>query len=156
MWTWDAFVCHAGVDKPFATLLHKRLGLHGLGLRVFLDKPSLVIGDIGPKALEAAVKTTQVAVVLLSEEFFQKEWPQHELRWFLQHHLAGRGILVPVFLSVTWERCMDLASAADLAAVCDINGIPHAGERDQATGNLVTHGATMDRIVQAVRDITGV
>ena len=70
MWTWDAFICHAGEDKPFAALLHDRLG--ELGLRSFLDEASLAIGDTASDALEAAVKATQVAVVLLCEEFFQR------------------------------------------------------------------------------------
>ena len=154
MWTWDAFICHAGEDKPFATLLHERLGK--LRLRSFLDEASLAIGDCASDALEAAVKATQVAVVLLCEEFFRKEWPQRELRWFLQRHLAGRGKLVPVFLGLTHERCMELASAAGLEAVCGVTGIRHAGERTRVMGRPVMHEVTLDRIVQAVRNITGV
>ena len=102
------------------------------------------------------MKDTQVAVVLLCEEFFQKDWPQRELRWFLQRHSAGRGKLVPVFLGLTYERCMELASKVDLATVCNVVGIRHAGERTRVMGRPVMHEATLDRIVQAVRDITGV
>ena len=154
MWTSDAFICHAGEDKPFAMLLHDRLGK--LGLRTFLDEASLEIGYSAAEALEAAVKATHVAVVLLCEEFFQKEWPRRELGWFLQRHLAGRSKLVPVFLGVTHERCKQLASTAGLEAVCDVTGIRHAGERTRVMGRPVMHEATLDRIVQAVRDITGV
>lgn len=154
MWTWDAFICHAGEDKPFAKLLHGRL--KELRLRTFLDDDSLAVGDNASDALEAAVKATQVAVVLLCEDFFQKAWPQRELRWFLQRHLAGRGMLVPVFLGITHARCMELASEADLAAVCNVVGIRHAGERTHALGKPVMLQATLVRIVQAVRDITGV
>ena len=148
-----------GKNKLFARLLHERLV--NLGLRSFLDEASLAIGDsasgtLEAHATEAAVKATQVAIVLLCEEFFQKEWPQRELRWFLRRHLAGRGKLVPVFLGVTHERCAELASKADLAAVCNVTGIRHAGERTRFMGKPVMHEETLDRIVQAVRNITGV
>jgi hypothetical protein len=58
-------------------VLRKRLVR--LGLRAFLDKPSLAVGESAPQALEAAVRSTRIAVVLLCEEVFQKAWPQREL-----------------------------------------------------------------------------
>ena len=71
---WDVFICHAGEDKQFGLCLHQRLLQHGL--RSFLDKESLFVGTVVPQSLEYAVKSTQIAVVLLSEVFFLKKWPQ--------------------------------------------------------------------------------
>ena len=84
-------------------VLHKRL--LRLGLRAFLDERSLVIGESAPQALEAAVRTTRMAVVLLCEEFFQKIWPQRELAWFLDAYRADRNSIIPVFFGITRERC---------------------------------------------------
>ena len=58
-----------------------------------------------PQSLETAIKSTQVAVVLLSEEFFVKDWPQHELRSFLAGCTEYEHTIIPVFLGITHERC---------------------------------------------------
>ena len=102
-WSWDVFICHPGEDKPFAILLHRRL--QQLGLRSYLDKESLSAGSAAPHLLEAAVKSTQIAVVLLSEEFFVREWPQRELRWYLDAHSERKHLLIPVYLGLTNKRC---------------------------------------------------
>ena len=103
LWAWDVFICHAGEDKPFGLCLYRRLVR--AGLRSFLDEVSLRVGGDAPAAMKAAVHSSQIAVVLLSEEFFQKPWPQKELRWFLERRKASRSTVVPVFLGITVERC---------------------------------------------------
>ena len=101
-WSWDVFICHAGEDKRFGLCLHRHL--LQLGLRSFLDIESLVVGMAVPESLEAAVRSTQIAVVLLSEEFFLKAWPKRELRGFLAGRSAFNLTIVPVFLGVTHGR----------------------------------------------------
>ena len=86
-WNWDVFISHAGEDKAFGHSLYSRL--KHVGLRCFLDEVSLQEGCDAPVAMEAAVRSTQIAVVLLSEEFFVKTWPQRELRWFLEGRPAS-------------------------------------------------------------------
>ena len=110
-WGWDVFISHAGEDKAFRRSLYSHLKL--VGLRCFLDEVSLMEGCDASVAMEAAVRSTQIAVVLLSEEFFAKTWPQRELRWFLEGRPASRHTILPVFLGVTVERC----DAQTLAAV---------------------------------------
>lgn len=109
-WAWDVFICHAGEDKAFGRCLYRRLVR--IGLRSFLDEESLRVGGDAPAAMEAAVHSSQLAVVLLSEEFFRKPCPQQELRWFLEGHTASRSTVVPVFLGVTVERCDTQTPAA--------------------------------------------
>ena len=157
LWHWDVFLSHAGEDKAFAAILHKRL--LKVGLRSFFDKESLLAGSDVPQSLEAAVRSTQIAVVLLSEEFFQKDWPQQELRWFLDDFEATRCQLVPVFLTITHERAKELTSGTDLHAVCKIKGMLHKGEpppRSSMFGFQVSREDTMERIVAEVCRITGV
>ena len=110
LWAWDVFICHAGEDKAFGLSLYRRLVR--AGLRSFLDETSLHVGGDAPAAMKAAVHSSQIAVVLLSEEFFKKTWPQRELRWFLERRKASRSTVVPVFLGVTVERCALLSPAA--------------------------------------------
>ena len=149
-WNWDVFISHAGEDKPFGRSLHRRL--KHVGMRCFLDEVSLREGSDAPVAMEAAVRSTQIAVVLLSEQFFVKDWPQRELRWFLEGRPASRHTLLPVFLGVTVQRCQELAAPAGLAEVCKITGMRHKDEL--CLGIPVTLEATLVRIVQAVCRLT--
>jgi hypothetical protein len=50
--------------------------------------------------------------------------------------------------------CRELATPAGLEKVCDITGIRHAAER--SGGMLVNHEHTLERIIAAVRQLTGV
>ena len=150
-WDWDVFISHAGQDKRFGCSLHCRV--KHAGLRCFLDDMSLRVGCDASVAMEAAARSTQVAVLLLSEEFFTKEWPKRELRWFLEGHRASRHILFPVFLGVTVEECEELAAPLGLADVCKITGVRHKNQL--CRGNQVTLEATLVRIVQMLCHLTG-
>ena len=151
-WDWDGFISHAGEDKAFGRSLHRRL--KHVGLRCFLDELSLQEGCDAPVAMEAAVRSTQIAVVLLSEEFFAKTWPQRELRWFLEGRSASRHTILPVFLGVTVERCQELAAPVGLAEVCSIAGVRHKNE--MCLGIPVTLEATLVCIVRVLCRLTGV
>ena len=150
-WDWDVFISHAGQDKSFGRSLHRCL--QHVGLRCFLDELSLPGGCYAPVAMEAAVRSTQIAVVLLSEEFFAKTWPRRELRWFLEGRPASRHTILPVFLGVTVERCQELAVPAGLAEVCSITGLRHRNE--MRLGLPVTLQATLVRIVRVLCRLTG-
>ena len=152
-WHWDVFICHAGEDKLFAHLLCDCL--LSLNLRCFMDEDTLRSGKDPPQTMEAAVRSTQLAVVLLSEEFFTKKQPQLELRWFLGGARHSRHVVMPVFLGVTVERCQELARPAGLEAVCEYSGVRHACERSTFTGVPVHEEQTMQRIIQSVQNITG-
>ena len=153
-WLWEAFICHAGEDKAFARLLREHMLPHSL--RCFVDEDSLRIGQHAPQAMEAAVRSTQIAVVLLCEEFFQREAPLQELRWFLEGSRQRRNALVPVFLGITVEKCQELARPVGLEAVCEYSGVRHACEHQRFTGVPVHEEYTMHRIIQTVREMTGV
>ena len=153
VWTWDVFVCHAGEDKPFARFL--RNSLRDLGLRCFVDEDDLRVGDNAPLAMDAAVRSTYIAVVLLCEEFFQKKSPQQELRQFLKGRGRFRNEVVPVFLAVSVEECEKLAKRVGLADVVEITGIRHAYERSRFLGRPILLEETMQRIVGEISCMTG-
>ena len=152
-WDWDIFVCHAGEEKPFARLL--RSSLQELGLRCFVDEEDLRVADNAQRAMDAALRRTHIAVVLLCEEFFQKEAPQKELRQLLDDHRACRNELVPVFLGVSVEECEMLAQPAGLADICVHSGVRHAYERHRFQGKPVHREETMQRIVCEIHRMTG-
>lgn len=157
LWTWDVFVCHAGPDKPFALALRKRLPAE---LRCFVDEDSLLVGDHATVCMERAVKSTQIAVILLSHTFFSKNGraPQTELRWILDDWADDRIKMVPVFLGVEVNECKKLARKAGqgLKKVCEVTGLRHMCERCTVNGRTVTREDTMREIVFKVRALTGV
>ena len=152
---WDVFVCHAGPDKRFALALKARLPDE---LRCFVDEESLLVGDHAPVCMEDAVKSTQIAVVLLCREFFRREDPQKELGWILEDWADGRTTLLPVFLGATVKVCSELArgSGQGLEKVCEVTGLRHMCERHTVDGRTVTREETMSDIVYKVRALTGV
>ena len=154
-WTWDVFVCHAGPDKPFALALAKRLPEE---LRCFVDKKSLLVGSHATLCMEDAVKSTQIAVVLLCRAFFSRKDPIKELRWILDYQAERRTTLLPVFLGVTVKQCSELARKAGrgLKKVCEVTGLRHMCERHTADGRTVTREETMNDLVYNLRALTGV
>ena len=154
-WTWDVFVCHAGPDKPFALALKKRLPAK---LRCFVDEKSLLVGDHATLCMEDAVKSTQIAVVLLCRAFFSREDPRKELGWILEDWAEGRTMVVPVFLGISVKLCSQLAreTAQGLEKVCEVTGLRHMCERGTLNGRTVNREETLHDIVYKVRALTGV
>ena len=105
-WEWDVFICHASADNAIGLLAYWRL--LQTGLRTFLDERTYAgpfMGDHEMAAVQGAAVSSQIALVLLSEEFFREIRPQRELHRFLDQHAMQRGRVVPVFLSVSVQRC---------------------------------------------------
>lgn len=94
---WDVFISHASEDKeelarPLALLLRE------MGLKVWYDDFVLQLGNRIRRSIENGLAESRFGVVLLSPNFFQKEWTQRELDGLLA--LEGdEGIILPV-----WHR----------------------------------------------------
>ena len=106
-YSWDVFLSHAGnrADKPFARALMELLQTCWPGVRVFLDDASLRPGADARAAMQAAIESTHVAVLLLSNEFFRRPATRGELDLLLDRHRLHRVQLLPVFLRLTVEDC---------------------------------------------------
>jgi hypothetical protein len=72
--TWDIFISHASEDKPFTDRLHEELKKSGV--RVWYDKSVLVMGDSLRKKIDEGLAGSRFGVVVLSQAFFSKQWPQ--------------------------------------------------------------------------------
>jgi hypothetical protein len=110
-YTWDVFISHTGkeADKTFAMQLWRMLAQPGIGLRVFLDEPRLrVAEEAGPQML-AAMRSSRVGLVLLSQEFFERDATKEELTVLLERKDLQRLYLLPVFLRLTVEECTEAA-----------------------------------------------
>ena len=90
-----------------------------LGLRSFCDEEDLLSDSAVPQSLETAVKSTQVAVVLFSEELFQSKGPLQDLRW-----AHSRTTILPVNIGLSFGRCVETWMQSLLAL--GMSNIAHA------------------------------
>ena len=103
---WDVCVSYAGrADRPFARALKELLERCSWGLRIFLDIASLSPYEDPASALQAALESTHVAVLLLSADFFSRAATRHEMAVLLDRHARHHVILLPVFLRITTGDC---------------------------------------------------
>src|ERR1700730_8724144 len=72
---WGAFICHVSEDKkdfviPLAEELQK------FGIRVWLDKFTLKVGDSLRQKIDEGLTKSRFGVVVFSPSFFEKNWPK--------------------------------------------------------------------------------
>jgi hypothetical protein len=100
---YDIFICHASEDKaavvvPLADELAKR------ELRVWVDYKELLLGDSLRKRIDEGLGCSRFGVVVLSPQFFQKQWPQLELDGLVALEMAdGKKRILPLWHGVKSE-----------------------------------------------------
>lgn len=96
----DLFICHSGVDKPWAKKLGERVeaeSWEGRPLRVFLDEWDIEPGDNILLKLDDALATCRFLAVVMSPEMLTSEWCKAEYVSILtQDPTNRRGRLVPL------------------------------------------------------------
>jgi serine/threonine protein kinase len=93
---WDVFISHASEDKdriarPLANLLTQA------GLRVWIDENELRLGDSLRRKIEQGLAESRYGVVILSQAFFAKDWPQRELDALTSLETPKRKVILPVW-----------------------------------------------------------
>jgi len=103
------FISHASEDKETfvrslaETLQHRRL-------EVWYDEFSLKPGDSLRESIEKGIATANYGIVIISEAFFAKRWPQQELNGLFGRDLsASRRFLIPIWHNISAERVQELA-----------------------------------------------
>ena len=99
---WDVFVCYASEDReavagPLAAFLSE------LGLRVWYDQMELRVGDSLRRKIDAGLRRCRFGVVILSENFFGKHYPESELNGLDQREQDGGKVILPVWHDVDVE-----------------------------------------------------
>jgi hypothetical protein len=109
----DVFVSHASEDKdaiarPLVNELVRR------GLSVWFDEHELLLGDPLRRRIDEGLAQSTIGVVILSHDFFAKEWPQLELDGLHARLTAGeKNVIVPVWHDLTKQ---DLVQYSPLLA----------------------------------------
>jgi hypothetical protein len=97
--TWDVFISHASEDKESIARPLKDALIHA-GLRVWYDESELKIGDRLHKSIDEGIAKSGFGIVILSENFFKKDWPQRELEGLVAKEIGGRKVILPIWHNV--------------------------------------------------------
>jgi len=96
----DVFISHASEDKdevvrPLAEALRQG------GLIVWYDEFELKIGDSLRRKIDSGLARSRFGVVVLSQEFFRKGWPNYELDGLVTRAVSGEQVLLPIWHNIT-------------------------------------------------------
>jgi hypothetical protein len=118
----DVFISHAWEDKEFARPLAEHLRSNGIS--VWFDEYELKLGDSLRQRIEDGLRQSKHGLVVLSQNFFKKRWPQQELNALFALESSERRIL-PLWHGLNVEQVRVLAPLlADKLAISTDKGIP--------------------------------
>jgi hypothetical protein len=100
---YDAFICHASEDKeeiakPLAEALIQ------MEFRIWYDEFELRVGDSLRRSIDKGLLNSRFGIVILSEAFFAKNWPQYELDGLTALENEGQSVILPVWHGVDREE----------------------------------------------------
>lgn len=101
---YDVFISHANADKA-EYVNELKLSLDKLKIKIFYDKDELEWGDEWKKKLIEGVEKAEFAIIVISSNFFGREWTEKELKEFLnRQNLKGQKIILPILYGITVEE----------------------------------------------------
>ncbi|HEY6303620.1 MAG TPA: toll/interleukin-1 receptor domain-containing protein [Terriglobales bacterium] len=120
---WDAFISHASEDKksfvePLARALQQR------GLRIWYDDFALRVGSSLRESIDFGLAKSRYGIVVLSRNFFAKDWTHRELAGLMAMEEGGAGVILPVWHNVTQEQVRSFSPImADRVAAKSADGL---------------------------------
>jgi hypothetical protein len=127
---YDVFICHASEDKadvarPLAAALKQRR------LHVWFDEMELQIGDKLREKVDEGIRLSRYGVVILSPNFFAKNWPKWELDGLADRELSGGDVVVlPVWHKIGHDEVASYSpSLANKVAAQTSQGIRRVADQ---------------------------
>lgn len=114
----DVFISHANRDKEdFVEDLYHSLSK--LGVDIFYDKESLEWGDNWKDKILNGTKNAEFAIIVISENFFDREWTERELSEFLnRQNRNGQKLILPIIHNISVEELKKkYPNVADIQAI---------------------------------------
>lgn len=101
---YDVFISHANKDKlSYVNDLNKVI--KQLGINVFYDTDVLSWGDDFKQVLLTGTAESEFAIIVISKNFFGREWTERELNEFLARQNAnGQKIILPLLYGITVDE----------------------------------------------------
>ena len=128
--SWDVFISHAHEDKediarPLALALRRR------GLRVWYDDFSLGLGDSLRKAIDCGLANSRFGIVILSPNFFAKQWTEAELSALYTRQQSEKDkVILPILHNIRHEEIRAHSPlVADLVSISTTLPLPDIVDR---------------------------
>lgn len=113
----DIFISHASEDKDdFVRLLASEL--KKLGLKIWYDEFELNIGDSIRRKIDYGLSKSKCGVIVLSRDFFNKNWPQYELDSLISLNIHGKSEILPIWYNISKDQIINISpKLADIVAI---------------------------------------
>lgn len=114
---YDAFISHASEDKeslvrPLAEKLRE------LGFSVWYDEFQLKVGDSLRRSIDKGLASSTFGIVVLSPNFFARNWPQYELDGLVAKETSGNKVILPLWHKVSKDEVLSYSpTLADKVAL---------------------------------------
>ena len=115
---YDVFISYANKDKEdFVEELHKSLKM--LDIKIFYDKETIKWGDNWKNKILTGTDMAEFAIIVISENFFGREWTEKELNEFLsRQNKDGQKLILPILHNITVEQLYNkYPTVADIQAI---------------------------------------
>ena len=115
---YDVFISHANADKE--NLIEElNESLKKLGVKIFYDKDELEWGDNWKDRILNGTKKAEFAIIVISQNFFDREWTERELNEFLnRQNRNGQKLILPILHNITVQQLKEkYPSVADIQAI---------------------------------------
>ena len=114
---YDFFISHASEDKE-AFVQDLAAALRGLGAKIFYDAYTLKVGDSLRRKIDQGLANSKFGIVVLSEHFFNKQWPARELDGLTAMEIGGQTRILPIWHKVSYDEVKRFSPAlADKVAL---------------------------------------
>jgi hypothetical protein len=123
---YDIFISHASADK-ISYVEELKASLSKLKVNIFYDKDTLQWGDNWKNKILEGVEKAEFAIIVISENFFGREWTEIELNeFFNRQNQNGQKIILPLLhnisidqLKVHYPAIADIQALATNDFTCD-------------------------------------
>lgn len=100
----DVFLCHASEDKS-AVIRPLAIALDAVGISYWLDEAEIHWGDSITGKVNEGLRQSRFVVVVMSEAFVAKHWPQREFNAVLNEEAStGEVRVLPLIVGSRTER----------------------------------------------------
>ena len=97
------FLMHVKINLNYVDSLY--MTIRELGVHVFYDTEILSWGDNWKQVILDGTNSSEFAIIVISENFFGREWTERELQEFLaRQNTSGQKIVLPLLHNITLER----------------------------------------------------
>ena len=100
---YDFFICHASEDKDdFVRELAELLSAKGA--KVWYDEFTMTVGKRLRREIDRGLVNSRFGIVVVSDHFFAKEWPQRELDGLFSLDNQEESCILPIWHKVTKDE----------------------------------------------------